>query len=315
MKKSLFVVVTVMISLFSQAMAQNIYRNYALLHGDIQEFPLTLINAYPFLDASVNGVRGKFMFDTGNLNALTLNSHAVPLKAGKLLGTGNVGSGQTFSTFIQDTVNEVRLGGGLIYQNLLQIESENMDFLQDHITPDCLGQIGFGFFKGYLFKLDYFRNKIIFYKVTQRRRITRDFLNGEHVIGKIRFEVRKRKNTPLIRLKIGPYLYIGAFDTGQYGLIQSPEKIETYLIRHHLLQNAGVTGRGDTIQNLRLATSTGGFRFDLPGLERIPSNNILVQKRGMGITESNLVNLGFRFLNQFTTVWDYDRRVIYILRR
>jgi hypothetical protein len=49
------------------------------LHGDIVIFPITLINVYPFISGSVNGIEGKFMFDTGFGTAIIINDNFVKL--------------------------------------------------------------------------------------------------------------------------------------------------------------------------------------------------------------------------------------------
>lgn len=50
---------------------------------DIVVFPITLINAFPFISGEVNGIKGKFMFDTGNQNALDINDNMVELPGKK----------------------------------------------------------------------------------------------------------------------------------------------------------------------------------------------------------------------------------------
>jgi len=72
------------------------YESSAVLQGDIQTFRIYMVNAFPFIPVTVNGTKGKFMFDTGNGGDIELNSNFIKLKPGKPLGKGNVASGQKF---------------------------------------------------------------------------------------------------------------------------------------------------------------------------------------------------------------------------
>jgi hypothetical protein len=145
------------------------------LQGDSVIFPLTLVDAFPFVSVEVNGIKGKFMFDTGNKCYIEINDNMVNLPGKRAVKKGQVGSGQSFISNINDTIAEVKFKNGLNYRNLLNITSANLDFLQNHITPDCIGYIGHDFFNGYLFKLDYVKRKLTFYKSTEDRKLSKDF--------------------------------------------------------------------------------------------------------------------------------------------
>ena len=291
-----------------------VYEHNAVLQGDKQTFRIYMVNAFPFIPVTVNGTKGKFMFDTGNGGDIELNSNFIKLKAGKPLGNGNVASGQKFEISVQDTVSEVKFDNGLVYQNLLQIKSENLNFLQDHITPDCAGYMGYAFFKGYLFKLDYLRNQITFYKNTAERQASRDFLKGEKILAVLPFEIRRAPNDPIVKLRAGDVDIIGIFDTGQYGGIQLNPEAEKTLLNSKLFSSAGIDGSGDTISTLHNVSTAGHFKFDLPALNYYPHSQPLPFKKSLLITEENILTLGYRFLSQFKTVWDYENKKIYILQ-
>lgn len=272
-----------------------------------------MVNAFPFIPVTVNGIKGKFMFDTGNGGDIELNSNFIKLKPGKPLGKGNVASGQKFEISMQDTISEVKFDNGLLYHNLLQIKSQNLDFLQDHITPDCAGYMGYAFFKGYMFKLDYLRNQVTFYKNTPERQANRDFLQGERILAVLPFEIRRAPNDPIVKLQVGDVDIIGVFDTGQYGMIQLNPKDEKKLLQSQLLSSAGIDGAGDTISTLHDVNTMGHFKFDLPALNYYPYSQQMPFKKSLLITEENMITLGYRFLSQFKTVWDYENKKIYIL--
>jgi hypothetical protein len=291
-----------------------VYEHKAVLQGDKQTFRIYMVNAFPFIPVTVNGVRGKLMFDTGSGGDLELNSNLIKLKPGKPLGNGNVASGQKFEISMQDTISEVKFDNGLLYHNLLQIKSENLKFLQDRITPDCAGYMGYAFTKGYLFKLDYLRNQVTFYKNTPERQASQDFLKGERTLAVLPFETRRAPNDPIVKLRVGDVDIIGVFDTGQYGMIQLNPKDEKKLLHSKLLSAAGIDGAGDAISTLRNVNTVGNFKFDLPALNYYPHNPPMPFKKSLQITEENMITLGYRFLSQFKTVWDYEHKKIYILQ-
>jgi hypothetical protein len=310
---SLFVGLLYASRVFSQSVPV-VYEHQAVLQSDIQTFRIYIVNAFPFIPVTVNGTKGKFMFDTGSGGDIELNSNLIKLKPGKPLGNGNVASGAKFEISMQDTISEVKFDNGLVYHNLVQIKSENLDFLQNRITPDCAGYMGYAFFKGYLFKLDYLRNQVTFYKNTPERQASQDFLKGERILTVLPFELRRAPNDPIVKLRVGDVDIIGVFDTGQYGMIQLNPAAERRLSKSQLLTAAGVDGAGDTITTLHHVSTVGHFKFDLPALNYYPHSQKLPFKKSLQITEENMVTLGYRFLSQFKTVWDYEHKKIYILQ-
>ncbi|GAA4312680.1 hypothetical protein GCM10023149_08140 [Mucilaginibacter gynuensis] len=283
------------------------------LHGDIVVFPITLINAYPFISATVNGVTGKFMFDTGFGTSITINDNFVNLPDKRMKGTGVVASGQSFKTSINDTIREIRFTNGITYRNLEKINSGNYGFLQKHIAPDFLGYIGHQFFKDYLFKLDYLHRKVTFYKNSPERSISKDFLANEKVLAVIDFEIRKLANHPLVKIKIDGIAILGAFDTGQNGLLQLDLPSAKALKSRGSVMYSGTDSGGDTLLSVKNIIIEGKFKTALKGVELADLDDTQVVRRELGITEPNLLDIGYRFFSQYKTVWDYDKQKIYIL--
>jgi hypothetical protein len=76
-------------------------------------------------------------------------------------------------------VATVDLAGGSSYRSIHNVTGNNLAFMEEAITPDFLGFIGHDFYRGYLFKLDYKGNRITFYRQTDARRQSKDYLAGE----------------------------------------------------------------------------------------------------------------------------------------
>jgi len=73
-----------------------IIKNSAYLKGDLVKIPLTVIRDWPFIDGEVNGVKGLWMFDTGNSGSFRLHSKRVAGIESKTVGSGFVASGQKY---------------------------------------------------------------------------------------------------------------------------------------------------------------------------------------------------------------------------
>jgi hypothetical protein len=299
----------------AQKSAEKIFEKTPELHGDVAVFPITIVNAFPFISGEVNGIKGKFMFDTGNQNALEINENMVKLARKKEEGRGKVGSGQEFKISINDTIAEVKLANGFTYHNLLKIRSGNFDFLQNFITPDCIGYIGYDFFKGYLVKLDYLRRKITFYKNTEQRKSSKDFLEGEKVLAIINFETRILPNHPLVHVKIGDVDMIGAFDTGQYGSLQLDDKAQKSLTEKLFVVPGGKDAYDDSLLTINDIVLDGKFKTSLKGVNVETREETEHVRKALQITESSILDLGYRFLDQYKTVWDYEGKKIYILEK
>ncbi|QEE50248.1 hypothetical protein FUA48_11865 [Flavobacterium alkalisoli] len=284
------------------------------LAADSISFPLTLVNAFPFISGEVNGVKGKFMFDTGKQEALEINNNMVPLSSQRESGNGFVASGQKFKVYTNDTIKEVRLVNGLHFQNLKQIESANLDFLQNRITPDCIGYIGFDFFEGYLFKLDYIKRKLTFYKNTSVRELSKDFLNGEKILAILDFEIRNQPNIPIIKMKVTDIDILGLFDTGgSYGLLAITDNDAKKLIREKNLINYGKDGYGTNLFSLNKVKMDADLVTDFIAIDKFEGDFSPVRK-AIGLTEDNFLLIAHRFFAKFKTVWDYKHKRIYVLK-
>lgn len=313
--KAMHTLVFLLLSVISQAQDHEVatIQNKFQLTGDSISFPLTMINAFPFISGEVNGVKGKFMFDTGKREALEINNNMVPLASQKELGDGFVASGQKFKVYTNDTIEEVRLVNGLYFQNLQQIESANLDFLQNDITPDCIGYIGFDFFKGYLFKLDYIKRKLTFYKSTSIRESSKDFLNGENVLAILDFEIRNQPNIPMAKVKVKDVEILAIFDTGgNYGLLGITDKDAEKLAKGNNLIDYGKDGYDNSLFSLNNVKMNPELITDFMAIDTYEGDFGPVRK-ALGLTEDNFLLIGHRFLATYKTVWDYAHKKIYVL--
>ncbi|MGS2762970.1 hypothetical protein [Sinomicrobium sp. M5D2P9] len=313
--KTIYTLASLIIStvLHAQNLEESTIQNEFQLTGDSISFPLTIVNAFPFISGEVNGVKGKFMFDTGKQEALEINNNMVPLSSQKESGDGFVASGQKFKKYTNDTIEEVGLVNGLHFQNLKQIESANLDFLQNSITPDCIGYIGFDFFKRYLFKLDYTKRKLTFYKNTAVRASSKDFLNGEKLLATLDFEIRNLPNIPMLKVKVNNVEILGIFDTGgNYGLLGITDKDAEKLTKEKNLIDYGKDGYNVSLFSLNKVKMNSDLTTDFIAIDKYEGDFSPVRK-ALGLTEDNFLLIAHRFLAKYKTVWDYEHKKIYVL--
>lgn len=129
----------------------------------------------------------------------------------------------------------------------------------------------------------------------------------------IDFEIRKLPNHPLVKLQIDGINVLGAFDTGQYGSLQLDSTSGNVLKRSGMVLSSGTDGEGDTLLTVKNITMDGKFKTDLKGVEFSDLEDSQIIRKALAITEPNFMDIGYRFLSLYKTVWDYDKKKIYIL--
>ncbi|MBE9586232.1 hypothetical protein IM792_17390 [Mucilaginibacter sp. JRF] len=313
MIKAIYTLLSILISnvLYAQTIKETPVLNQFQLTGDIVSFPLVIVNAFPFISGEINGVKGKLMFDTGNRNALEINNNIVPLLGQTDAGRGQVGSGQNFKMYNNDTIKDVKLVNGLHFQKLRKIPSANLDFLQNNITPDCIGYIGHDFFKGYLLKLDYTKRKLTFYKNSPQRESLKDFLAGEKVVAILNFEIRNLPNHPIIKVKANGIDILASFDTGAYGGIELTSKDSQKLKEKKYFIDYGKDGYDEELFILNNVKINDQLTTNFVGIYK--HGDISHVRKALGITEGNYLTIAYRFLASYKTVWDYENKKIYVL--
>jgi hypothetical protein len=280
------------------------------LTEDTTSLPIVMVREFPFVAATVNGVPGKLMFDTGQKEALSLNDHKAPLKDGKVVGEGSFGSGQTYEVKLYREVAAVDLAGGPSYRNIPDVMGNDLSFMEEDITPDFLGFIGHDFYRGYLFKLDYKGNRITFYRQTAARRQSKDYLSGETVVAVVPFTTRKLPNHPLVTVTIGGVDFLGTFDTGMDGAMYMNKATQARLTEQRLL--TPVPGRDDISYDIAGVSLTPGIKATVSGIQVF--NETPPSAAPMGTPETNIIQFGYAFLRQYKTVWDFSESRIYLLR-
>lgn len=272
------------------------------LSGERIVLPIVMVREFPFIEGSIAGVKGKLMLDTGHRKALAINDRRVPVVNPVSSGRGLFGSGQTFDIRVVPVVKDIQ-AGHLRYARVTQVQSQDAAQLE-RITPDFIGWLGHDFWEGYALKLDYRNSQAIFYRGS-----TDTYLHGEKIIAELPFESRKLANIPVIKGNIAGIDATVAFDSGQNGTLFIDAETKSLMIAEGALVRSG---DGDKYDLHRLELH--GTVFD--GLKNIGVDTTPFPAAiPTGLTDKTLLTLGFVFLDAYKTVWDSNKKVIYVLER
>lgn len=278
--------------------------------GDTLSLNFTLFKYFPFISATVNGRDGWLMFDTGAQSALELDNKLVSLGEGLNPSSGFVSSGQSYQTQHYPTVKSIALDNRLFYSDAGPVSGHDFSYMNS-ITPDIIGLIGYDFFKNYLFKLDYQKKRITFYRNTPKRQRRKDFLFREKLIATIDFELRKLPNHPVIPLIMGRDTLAISFDTGQLGTLTLTEETKAQWMSSGMLSSQP----GKRQASLDSLTLPGHIRLRPGSLVLTPPSAAQNAKKAIGITEKNSITFGFALLSQYKSVWDFQKRKIYLMEK
>lgn len=272
------------------------------LSGERVVLPIVMVREFPFIEGSVAGVTGKLMLDTGQQKALAINDRRVPVVAPVAAGKGSFGSGQTFDVRVAPVVKEIRVGQ-LRYENVTQVQSQDAALLES-ITPDFIGWLGHDFWEGYALELDYRLSQAVFYRGSSE-----DYLLGEKVVAELPYASRKLPNIPVMNGKIAGIDATVAFDSGQNGMLYMDAETKSRLIGEGALT---WSGDGDKYHVNKLELQGRVFDdlknigvYTTPFPAAIPT----------GLSDKTLLTLGFSFLSKYKTVWDSNKKVIYVLEK
>lgn len=272
------------------------------LSGDRVVLPIVMVREFPFIEGSVAGVAGKFMLDTGHRKALAINDRRVPVVDPVAVGKGSFGSGQTFDVRLVPVMKDIRVGQ-LRYESVTQVQSQDAALLET-ITPDFIGWLGHDFWEGYALELDYRYAQAVFYRGGPE-----DYLPGEKLVVELPYESRKLPNIPVMYGKIAGIDATVAFDSGQNGMLFIDAETKSRLIGEGALT---WSGEGDKYHLNKLELQ--GRVFD--GLQNIGvSTTPFPAAIPTGLSDKTLLTLGFSFLGKYKTVWDSNKKVIYVLEK
>lgn len=256
--------------------------------------PFHLVDGYILINAEVNNVKGRLLFDTGTSGSFMINNNIVQLEKDNFLTTGSTGSNQKLDIYLS-TIDSIKISQtNLKFINPGKQMHTNFSFMQDSIASDILGTIGYEIIRQYILTIDYNRQII---KLDQHK----DYITDLEMI--TTFYYTNEGNLPEINFTLNNGRILRAhFDTGSLGVMFFEKSLQDELIHDNqvAVYSTGVwygiaSGKMKTyrINNLTYENVT----FNLKNLEHI-------------VNSKNTLSLGYSFLKDYVSVWDFKGKTI-----
>jgi hypothetical protein len=254
--------------------------------------PFMNIGGYIMINGSVDGIRGKFMFDSGTPFEFFFNNNKVNLVSDEFVSSGQAGSGQPITVFKQQKSVLVDLFYNAIRQECNEVMHTDFYFIQKGISSDFIGMIGGGSRK--IFSIDYKLNEVVIYD-------SLPIIGDEY----IKLTVIN-SHLPEVSLEVNGVGISGYFDTGNLGSLMLTKETEL------ILRNAGYLN----------VTKSSWFNGEPVNLNIASIYNIKYHETDLGEVEqlifksgdTNRLGLGYSFLKAKKSIWDLENSTIYIAR-
>lgn len=269
--------------------------------------PFHLVDGYILLDGQVNDTVGRFLFDTATPWGVFLNHSYIPLGKDTFLQTAHAGSGQEMPIYRQDAaVETITLADQVAFQNMEGILHTDWSFTVANLGANLLGSVGHEFNRNYLFTIDYNRQLLQFYPFDQAEALLAGYEAAGRVVAQIKSVDDEDMLLPRFDLSIGSETLHGFWDTGNLGgLTLTAAAKET-------LKVAGLLSLEDS--EFLYGTHEASTRASLTGL--MLGDQPLADLHNLTFTlgDGNELGMGYQFLKNYMTVWNYQDQTVVLIR-
>ena len=261
-----------------------------------RDVPFHLVDGFIMLEGVVNGESGFYMLDTGSPFALFLNNHLLTLGPSRQIASGSAGSGQRVVVLAHENVNSLTLWGDVQFRDVEWAQSADFGFIEQGIVPQYLGFIGHGILKNFEFTIDYDRSNLFLSRLDPDGNALVSRVPPEDVYTTLRFACRDcDRQYDQIPFRLGDIPLTLGIDTGNSG----GQLTLTVRTKEALEHSGHLTAQGDS--------------YILEGLE-YEEVSFLVDGLRVMVGETDGGTLGYSFLRQFKTVWNYQLGTLVLVR-
>jgi len=255
---------------------------------------MQVTDGYVFLDGRVGDRAGAFMFDTGSPFSFFLNNNYLDLELTNRVGSGAAGSGQQLILYQHDSVGPITVGG-VAFHNVEGARSANFGFIERGIRPDFLGFAGFELIRDYEFVIDYERQAIDLYRTDENGDPVVRHVDPDEVVATLTFRTERDHQVPLVTFAVEGVQIEASFDCG------SPGDLSLMTETRRALEASG------RLQSTEGAHTLSGLTYE----------GISLSVGFARVTEgtTNTMSLGYSFLREYRSVWNYRNRTLTLLRR
>lgn len=269
--------------------------------------PFHLVDGFIFIDGKVNNVEGRLMIDTGTPFFLFLNNHYIPLDTSNFTTNGSSGSGQELRVYTQDKIDSISLLNTLSFKDITEVPHTDLGFIEKGIIGNALGFLGYEFLKNYQFVINYNYQTIDFYALNNEAGQFA-LIDKNEMVTVLNFKVNPDMiQLPIIEFTLAGSTIEGTFDTGAQGEISLTKELKDQLIKKgHLIpvKNAHWYGQ-ESIEK------------DIYILRNLKYKDIVLHDIYLKVSEgeSNTLSLGYQFLKNYTSIWNFKDSSIILLDR
>jgi hypothetical protein len=271
--------------------------------------PFHLLNGHILIDGAVDGRRGKFMFDTGTEFAFFLNNRVLPLKRDQLIGRGHAASGQEIVLYRQTRpIGRIDLAGQVSFAQAPGVLHTDWQFLADaYGLSRFLGSVGHAFNQNYQFEIDYLAQTIAFHALNQSPEVLARSVDPAKVVRTFAFTpTGVGGKLPEVALRVGNETLTAFFDTGNAGsLTLTPQMRDQLLARGDLTLTPSEFAYG--MHSPQVRARLNGAQYDGQALPELYPLSFTTGT-------SNRLGLGYHFLKDYISVWNYQARTLTLLR-
>ena len=261
-----------------------------------QDVPFRLVDGFIMLEGVVNGESGFYMLDTGSPFALFLNNHLLTLGPSRQIASGSAGSGQRVIVLAHENIDSLTLWGDVRFRDVRWAQSADFGFIEDGIVPQYLGFIGHGILKNFEFTIDYDRSNLFFSRLDPDGEALVSRVPLEDVHATLMFACRDcDRQYDQIPFRLGEIPLTLGIDTGNSG----GQLTLTARTKEALEHSGHLTAQGDS--------------YILEGLEHEEVSFSVDGLRVM-VGETDGGTLGYSFLRQCKTVWNYQLGTLVLVR-
>ena len=271
--------------------------------------PFYLLNGHILIDGAVNGMPGKFMFDTGTEFAFFLNNHYLPLTKDQFIAKGHTGSGQEIVLYRQtEPIARLDVAGQVHFENVRGVIHTDWGFLEAaYGIRGFLGSIGHGFNQNYIFVIDYDLQTIAFHPLTEGKDVVDSAIDPARVVATMAFTpTGVDGKMPEVEVRVGDETITAFFDTGNPGTLELTESMKNILEQRKNLTL--------TASNYAYGAYETRVRATLTGLSYGQQSLYDVRNLTFHIGTQNRVGLGYQFLKNYVSVWDFKHRTLTLLK-
>jgi hypothetical protein len=272
--------------------------------------PFFSMNGHILIEGAVGTRRGKFLFDTGTEFAFLLNNHYVDLDKERLFARGQAASGQELVLYRQSRALPcIEIGDGLRFEEVRDFTHSDWNFLAEaYGIPALLGTVGHGFNRNYVFVIDYDTQTITFHAYDRSGHVPAGLFDPARVVARLEFTATGVDGKlPEVAMQVGEQRITAFFDTGNLGSLELTESTQAALTQSghlNLSQAEYLYGRREPYR-----------RADLSGLRHGPQDLAAMRNLSFKPGPQDRIGLGYQFLKNYISVWDYQNRTLTLLRR